>query len=134
VLLLDSEAISALAHGSEARRRAVVNVIERERLREADVATSAAIMAEVVRGHPRDAGAYAALRREAVRVAEVTAPVGAGAGRLLGAVGSGSEMAVDAFLVATADDRRPARILTTDGDDITALVAHTTAVDVVVLP
>ncbi|HEV7721716.1 MAG TPA: hypothetical protein VGO60_10545 [Iamia sp.] len=133
MLLLDSEALSALAHGPEDRRRRVARAVTHARQAEQDVGTSAAILAEIVRGHPRDAGVFAMLRREAVRVTEVTPAVGAGAGRLLGALGVGSEMAVDAFLVATGDARRPARILTTDVGDLTALAEHAVAVEVIEL-
>ncbi|HEX7135355.1 MAG TPA: hypothetical protein VF228_22460 [Iamia sp.] len=133
MLLLDSEALSALAHGPATRRREVVNALETAREHEEDIGTSAAVLAEIVRGHPRDAGVFAAFRREAVEIAPVSLTLGATAGRLLGAVGAGSEMAVDAFLVATGDARRPARILTTDIGDLSALAAHARDVDVMVL-
>jgi hypothetical protein len=73
------------------------------RARERPIATVAAVLAEVVRGRPGDAGVFAGLRRERVEVYAVDTRVGVRAGQLLGSVGAGSELAVDAFVVAVAD-------------------------------
>jgi len=105
VLLLDSEAISSVAHGPDLRRDRVRAHVAEMRSRDLPIATVAAVLAEVVRGRPADAGVFAGLRRERVEVHPVDSRVGVRAGQLLGAVGAGSEMAIDAFLVADADLR-----------------------------
>ena len=68
MLLLDSEAISALAHGPAARRERVRALIAAMHARDKPIATVAAVLAEVVRGRPADAGVFAGLRRERVEV------------------------------------------------------------------
>lgn len=109
MLLLDSEAISAVAHGPAERRDRVRALVAEMRSRELPVATVAAVLAEVVRGHPRDAGAFAGLRRERVQVHPVDTRAGVRAGQLLGSTGSGSERAVDSFVVAVGPGRRCGR-------------------------
>lgn len=124
MLLLDSEAISALAHGPDSRRDRVRALISEMRRRNLSVATAAAVLAEVVRGRPRDAGVFAGLRRERVEVHPVDTRVGVRAGQLLGAVGAGSERAVDAFIVAVADLVGGAIIATVDVSDLVTLAGH----------
>jgi predicted nucleic acid-binding protein len=128
MLLLDSEALSAIAHGPALRRDRVRALIVEMRRRELPVATVAAVLAEVVRGRPRDAGVFAGLRRERVEVFPVDTRVGVRAGQLLGAVRSGSERAVDAFVVAVADLAGGAVIATVDARDMDRLAAHATSV------
>ncbi len=93
------------------------------RSRDLPIATVAAVLAEVVRGRPADAGVFAGLRRERVEVHAVDSRTGVRAGQLLGAVGTGSEMAIDAFLVADADLRGGAVIATCDTDDLRRLAS-----------
>jgi len=124
MLLLDSEALSAVAHGPPRRRdrvRALVAAMRRSGL---PVGTVAAVLAEVVRGRSADAGVFAALRRERVEVHPVDTRVGVRAGQLLGRVGAGSEMAVDAFTVAVADLAGGAVVATADPRDFERLAAH----------
>jgi len=130
VLLLDSEAISAVAHGPDHRRDRVRALVTEMRSRELPIATVAAILAEVVRGRPADAGVFAGLRRHRVEVHAVDSRTGVRAGQLLGALGAGSEMAVDAFLVADADLQGGAVIATCDPDDLGRLGTVTTRVSV----
>jgi predicted nucleic acid-binding protein len=130
MLLLDSEAISALAHGPVVRRELVRSLIAEMRSHEFPVGTAAAVLAEVVRGHPRDAGVLSALQRERVQVHPVDTSVGVRAGRLLGAVGGGSELAVDAFVVAVADLVGGAVIATVDASDFERLAAFADNVQV----
>lgn len=118
MLLLDSEAISSVAHGPDLRRDRVRALVIEMRSRDLPIATVAAVLAEVVRGRPADAGVFAGLRRERVEVHPVDSRVGVRAGQLLGTVGAGSDMAVDAFLVADADLRGGAVIATCDADDL----------------
>lgn len=128
MLVLDSEAISAMAHGPAARRDRVRALIAEMRRRELPVATVAAVLAEVVRGRRRDAGVFAGLRRERVEVHPVDTRVGVRAGQLLGATRSGSEHAVDAFVVAVADVAGGAVIATVDPRDMDHLAAYATDV------
>jgi len=124
MLLLDSEAISAIAHGPAARRDRVRALVAEMRRRSLPVGTAAAVLAEVVRGHPRDATVFAGLRRERVEVYPVDTRVGVRAGQLLGAVRAGSEKAIDAFIVAVADLAGGAVIATVDITDLESLAEH----------
>lgn len=128
MLLLDSEAISAIAHGPPSRRDRVRALVLEMRKRELPVGTVAAVLAEVVRGRPRDAGVFSGLRRERVQVHSVDTRTGIRAGQLLGAVGAGSETAVDAFLVASADLLGGAIVATVDAADLQPLADHATKV------
>lgn len=130
VLLLDSEAISAIAHGPKLRRDRVRALVVEMRSRELPIATVAAVLAEVVRGRPADAGVFAGLRRERVEVHPVDSRVGVRAGQLLGRVGADSELAVDAFLVADADLRGGALIATVDVSDLSLLASAAPGVSV----
>lgn len=114
MLLLDSEALSAVAHGPAVRRDRVRALIGEMRRRQLPVATVAAVLAEVVRGRRQDAGVFSGLRRERVEVHPVDTRVGVRAGQLLGATGLDSEKAVDAFVVAVADLAGGAVVATVD--------------------
>lgn len=124
MLLLDSEAISAVAHGPTVRRDRVRALITQMRRRELPVGTVAAALAEVVRGHPRDAGVFAGLRRERVQVYPVDTRVGVRAGHLLASIGAGSQKAVDAFVIAVADLSGGAVVATVDTTDLDQLATH----------
>ncbi len=124
MLLLDSEALSALANGPAHRRDRVRALITEMRRRELPIGTVAAVLAEVVRGRPGDAGVFAGIRRESVEVYPVDTRSGVRAGQLLGAVGAGSEMAVDAFVVAVADLAGGAVIATGAPHDMERLAAY----------
>lgn len=124
MLLLDSEALSAIAHGPPARRDRVRALVGEMRKRELPVATVAAVLAEVVRGRRADSAVFAGLRRERVEVRPVDSRVGVRAGQLLGRTREGSELAVDAFTVAVADLAGGAVIATTDPEDLERLAAH----------
>ena len=128
MLLLDSEAISAVAHGPDLRRDRVRALVTEMRSRDLPIATVAAVLAEVVRGRPADAGVFAGLRRERVEVHPVDSRVGVRAGQLLGKLGARSEMAIDAFLVADAELRGGAVIATRDTDDLRRLASFATRV------
>ncbi|HVM14204.1 MAG TPA: PIN domain-containing protein [Egibacteraceae bacterium] len=133
MLLLDSEALSAVAHGPAGRRDRVRGLVAQMRARGLPVATVAAVLAEVVRGHPRDAGVFAGLRRERVQVHPVDARAGVRAGQLLGAVDASSELAVDAFVIAAADLLGGAVVATVDPDDLRRLAGgapHITVADI----
>jgi predicted nucleic acid-binding protein len=131
MLLLDSEAISALARGPAQRRDRVRALIAQMRARSLPVATVAAVLAAVVRGRAADAQVFAGMKRERVLVYPVDSQVAVRAGQLLGAVHRGSEMAVDAFVVAAAEIHGGALIATVDTRDLQRLAAHARAVRVV---
>ena len=130
MLLLDSEALSAISRGPAQRRDRVRALISEMRRHELPVGTVAAVLAEVVRGRAADAAVFAGLRRERVEVYPVDTRVGVRAGQLLGAVRGDSKLAVDAFIVAVADIAGGAVIATVDVDDLGPLALH--ARDVVV--
>ena len=131
MLLLDSEALSAISSGPAGRRDRVRALVAEMRRRELPVGTVAAILAEVVRGRPADAAVFAGLRRERVEVYPVDTRVGVRAGQLLGAAKRGSDLAVDAFVVATADLAGGAVVATVDIDDLELLASHARDVAVV---
>lgn len=131
VLLLDAEALSAIAHGPVRRRDRVRALAAEMRARDLPIGTVAAVLAEVVRGHPRDAAIFAGLRRERVEVHPVDTRTGVRAGQLLGRVRAGSELAVDAFLVGAADVLGGAVVATIDADDLRRLAAHASKVAIV---
>lgn len=128
MLLLDSEALSAIAHGPAVRRDKVRALVAAMRAQWLPVGTVAAVLAETVRGRRQDAAVFAGLRRERVEVYPVDTRTGVRAGQLLGASGRGSEMAIDAFIVAVADLAGGAVIATTDVADIEQLADHVIAV------
>lgn len=132
MLLLDSEALSALSRGPAERRDRVRALMVEMRRCQLPIATVAAVLAEVVRGGPADAAVFVGLRRERVEVRPVDTAVGIRAGQLLGATsaGSGSGLAVDAFLVAAADLAGGAIVATVDLKDLTLLSAHATNVTI----
>lgn len=128
MLLLDSEAISAIAHGPAVRRDRVRALVTEIRRRELPVATVAAVLAEVVRGRSADASVFAGLRRERVQVRPVDSAVGVRAGQILGAAKVGSELAVDAFVVAVGDLAGGAVVATTDPENLGRLADYANAV------
>lgn len=128
MLLLDSEALSAIARGPAKRRDKVRALIAEMRARELPIATVASVLAEVVRGRPADAAVFAGIRRERVEVHSVDSRVGVKAGQLLGKMRVGSEMAVDAFTVAVADLAGGAVIATSDRRDLERLAMYATRV------
>jgi predicted nucleic acid-binding protein len=135
MLLLDSEAISTMARGTSQRIDRVRALVGQARMRDQHVGTVSAVLAEVVRGRSADAQVFSALRRERVQVWPVDTRVAVRAGQLLGAVRRGSELAVDAFLVAVADLAGGAVIATVDVDDLRRLAARAHNVQVVsILP
>jgi predicted nucleic acid-binding protein len=130
MLVLDSEALSALARGPAGRRDKVRALVHEMRRRDRPIATVAAVLAEVVRGRPADAAVFSGLRRERVVVHPVDTRVGVRAGQLLGAIRAGSEHAVDAFVVAVAEQVGGALVATVDASDMRRLAQHCDGVSV----
>jgi hypothetical protein len=127
MLILDSEAISAIAHGPTTRRDRMRALITDMRRRELPEATVAARLAEVVRGRSADAAVFGGLRRERVQVRPVDPAVGVRTGQLVGATEVGSELAVDAFVVAVVDLAGGA-VVATAAEDLVRLAAHANGV------
>lgn len=130
MLLLDSEALSAIAHGPPARLDRVRALMTQMRARDLPIGTVAAVLAEVVRGRPADAAVFSGLRRERVQVHPVDTRVGVRAGQLLGSIRAGSELAVDAFVVAVAELAGGAVVATVDRSDMESLAAYASNVTV----
>lgn len=124
-LVLDNEGLSRAATDRTMYIRLQAAYLDGRR-----VVTSAAILAEALRGTPRDAGVYRVLG--GVVVQPVTQAIGERAGKLIGAAKLGSGQAVDAILVATAlGEPGPIVIATSDLGDLTALVGDEARVSVV---
>ena len=130
MLLLDSEALSALAHGPAGRRERVRALLTEARGRELPIATVSVVLAEVIRGRAQDAAVFGAIRRERIISRSVDTLTAVRAGQLLGASRRGSEHAVDAFLVAVADLVGGAVIATVDIDDLEDLAEHAKGVKI----
>jgi predicted nucleic acid-binding protein len=125
-MVLDNEAVSKAATDRAMYVRLKIAYDDGHR-----VVTSAAVLAEILRGGDRDAGVHRVLARVGVEpVSELT---GRRAGHLVGAAGLSSEQAVDAMIAATAiaaaemaeaADRVPSvLIVTSDMPHLTRLVA-----------
>lgn len=128
MLLLDSEALSAIAHGPPSRRDRVRALVAEMRTRNRPIGTVAAVLAELVRGRAADASVFAGLRRERVQVYPVDTRTGVRAGQLLGSINAGSDLAVDAFVIAVADLAGGAIVATVDAADLERLASHATKV------
>jgi predicted nucleic acid-binding protein len=132
-MVLDNEGVSRAATNRAMYVRLKVAYDDGHR-----VLTSAAILAEILRGSSRDAGLHRVLARVAVEpVSEAT---GQRAGHLIGAAGMSAGQAVDAIVAATAIEEaehaeaanRVASVLivTSDLPHLTKLVAGRTGVAV----
>jgi hypothetical protein len=125
VLILDAEAVTALAHAHERgaaahRARAVLTVAhELGGL----VRVPAPVLAEVCRGGRRDAAVDRILRGRGIVVVGLTSAMARQAGALLHRAGLDSAHAVDAFVVATAATFGKALIATHDPEDVGRLAA-----------
>ena len=125
LLILDSEALSALArpHQDELRHRRVRSALQTARTRNVPVRVPSAVLVELYRGQGMDEPIDLVLGRGFVQVITTGARIARIAGHLLAAVGSGSEMAVDALVVATTIRFGGGLILTHDVDDLRTLAA-----------
>ena len=131
MLLLDSEALSALAHGKPKQRfESVRALVSQARAGEHVVSTSAAVLAEVIRGRRADAAVFGSIRRDEVDLYPVDTQTAVRAGQLMGAARMGSEHAVDAFVVALGDLHGGAVVATVDTGDVGRLAQHATNVRV----
>jgi hypothetical protein len=122
-LILDSEAVNALARASQRavlaeRSRAILQVAHETR---ALVRVPAPVLAEVCRGGAIDAPVDRLLNGRGIVVIGLAARIARRAGALLARAKLGSAHAVDAFVVATAAEFATAVIATGDPDDLARL-------------
>jgi len=134
-LILDSEALNALAYASQRRvladRASAILRLAYER--RALVRVPAPVLTEVCRGIKRDAAINHVLKNPGVRVSELTRSIAQQAGHMLARLKLSSAHAIDAFVVATAVQFDTAVIATGDPDDIRRLAAPFRQVSVFVL-
>lgn len=118
LLILDTEAVNALAHPRDrgATRLRAAAITSRARQDTATIAIPLPVLAETYRGDPSEA----AINRlvNLVQVAPLTLSIARLAGQLRTAAGQGS--GVDAMVVATAIRLGGAMIATADPMDLTA--------------
>jgi len=134
-LILDSEAINALANPTERgslalRARAIARVAHE---RGALVRIPSPVLAEVCRGSRLDGAVNNLLNRDVARVVDLTGPIAQRAGSLLAAARMSSAHAIDAFVVATALEFAQALIASGDVKDIKRLAAGYPQVSVLAL-
>ncbi|MHB8293426.1 MAG: type II toxin-antitoxin system VapC family toxin [Acidimicrobiales bacterium] len=124
-LILDSEALSALARprSSPLRHERVRAAMRSAQRRQEPVRVPSATLLELYRGTGTDelidielGRGYAKVITTGVRIARI-------AGHLLASIGAGSELAVDALVVATAVRLGGGLILTHDPSDLRRLAA-----------
>ena len=125
-MVLDSEGVSKAATDRVMYVRLKVAYDDGHR-----VVTSAAVLAEILRGSGRDAEIHRVLAR--VGVEPVSDAIGHRAGQLIGAAGMSSGQAVDAMVAATAiaaaehaeaaDRAASVLVVTSDLPDLTRLIA-----------
>lgn len=124
-LILDSEAVNALAHARQRkvlaeRARAILSVaFERRAL----VRVPSPVLSEVCRGARYDAPINRLLNARGIEVVDLTRSVAQRAGHLLAKCKLTSAHAIDAFVVATALLFDASIIATGDPDDIERLAA-----------
>jgi len=134
-LILDAEAVNALAHPSDravlaARASAILRIAYDKR---ALVRVPAPVLAEVCRGARYDSAINHLLNNPGVGVFQLTITVAQQAGHLLARFKLSSAHAVDAFVVATALQFDTAVIATGDPGDIRRLTAPFRRVGVLAL-
>jgi predicted nucleic acid-binding protein len=115
-LILDSGAVIALARGDARARAFLARALELQ----AEVEIPVVVLAETIRGSPRDAPVHRVLKAVG-SVAEAREIHGRTAGQLLGAARSAET--VDAIVVAHAVVAGGAHVLTGDREDLERLSA-----------
>jgi predicted nucleic acid-binding protein len=125
VLILDAEALSALARPSNDPRRhervrAALRSAER---RNVPVRVPSAVLVELYRGSGTDEAIDHVLARGFARVVTTGVRIARISGHLLAAAGRDSELAIDALVVATAIRLGGGLVLTHDPGDLELLAA-----------
>jgi len=134
-LILDSEAVNALAHAGQRgvlaeRARAILTVAHQNA---ALVRIPSVVLAEVCRGARYDSAINHLLVSRGIGVSDITRSIAQQAGHLLARAKLTSEHAIDAFVVATALQFASVVIATGDPRDIRRLAAPFRAVHVFAL-
>ncbi len=132
VLVLDSEALSALARprANRLRHERVRAVMRSAHGRNAPVRVPSAVLVELYRGGGTDEPIDLVLARGFAQVVTTGARIARIAGHLLAAAGAGSEMAIDALVVATSIRLGGGVIVTHAPDDLSRLAAGHPAVSI----
>ena len=134
-LVLDAEALSALAGAATERQRHVRAAMRTAVRLDRDVLVPAVILAELYRGPRHNTAVDACLSRETgIRVRATDRALAKLVGGVLAAANAGSERLADAHVIATAVDHGGGIALTTDSDDLRRLAAAYRNVMVVPLP
>lgn len=133
VLVLDSEALSALArpHDDRVRHQRVRAALRSAHARNAPVRVPSAVLVELYRGSGFDEPVDAVLAQGVLQVVTTGARIARIAGHLLARVDAGSELAVDALVVATAVRLGGGMIVTHEPSDLAALASSAPNVAVV---
>jgi predicted nucleic acid-binding protein len=126
VLILDAEAVSALARPREnvERHQRVRAAMRSAHGRNAPVRIPSAVLVELYRGHGTDEPIDAVLGRGFAQVVTTGARIARIAGHLLADAGAGSELAIDALAVATAIRLGGGMVATHDPDDLRRLASR----------
>jgi predicted nucleic acid-binding protein len=126
VLILDAEAVSALARPREntQRHQRVRAAMRSAHRRNAPVRIPSAVLVELYRGHGTDEPIDALLGRGFAQVVTTGARIARIAGHLLADAGAGSELAIDALAVATAIRLGGGMVATHDPDDLRRLATR----------
>jgi len=125
VLVLDAEALSALAHPrrDELRHRRVRAALRSAHSGNRPIRIPSAILVELYRGGGTDAAIDRVLGQGFAQVITTGTRIARIAGHLLAEAGSGSEDAIDALVVATTIRLGGGIVLTHDPSDLTKLAA-----------
>jgi predicted nucleic acid-binding protein len=135
VLILDSEALSSLAHPQQnpSRHQLVRAGLHSAARRGDPVRVPSAVLVELYRGQGHDEPIDRVLAQGFVRVVTTGALIARHAGHLLADADRGSELAVDALVVATTIRLGGGLILTHDPADLKLLSARHPAVRIVTI-
>lgn len=125
ILVLDNEAVSALARHDTPRKRQVRRALEAAHRLGRDVVVPTLVLAESYRGAPRVQAVDSMLARhaEALRTRDTDRTIARLVGGVLYDAGAGSEDVVDAHLVAIAAEVGGGLVLTGDPNDLERLAA-----------
>lgn len=131
-LVLDSEALAALAGRDDRRGREVQAALTVALRHRREVVVPAVVLAELYRGRRHNAMVDATLSRETgVRVRETDRVFARLVGGVLAAADEGSDMMVDAHVVAAVAEVGGGVVMTSDPDDLDRLAAPYPSITVV---
>ena len=125
VLVLDSEAVSALARPrvDQVRHQRVRAAMRSAHRLNAPIRVPSVVLVELYRGRGIDEAVDSVLSRGFAQVVTTGARTARIAGHLLSSAGAGSEAAIDALVVATAVRFGGGVVVTHDPDDLRHLAA-----------